>query len=86
MQVITDWFRRYFSDPQVIFLAVFLIVGFAVVLTMGEMLAPVLASVVIAYLLEGLVELIQRWGVPRLVAVVLVFAVQKSRRVVAAAR
>ena len=73
MQVVADWFRRYFSDPQVVFLALFLVVGFAVVLTMGDMLAPVLASAVIAYLLNGLVELVQRWGVPRLVAVVLVF-------------
>lgn len=73
MQVITDWFRRYFSDPQVVFLALFLLVGFAVVLTMGDMLAPVLASVVIAYLLEGLVLLIQRARVPRLLAVIIVF-------------
>jgi putative permease len=73
MQVITDWFRRYFSDPQVVFLALFLLVGFAVVLTMGDMLAPVLASVVIAYLLEGLVLMIERLGLPRLLAVILVF-------------
>jgi putative permease len=73
MQVLTDWFKRYFSDPQVVFLSLFLLVGFAVVLTMGDMLAPVLASVVIAYLLEGLVGLIQRLGVPRVVAVVIVF-------------
>jgi putative permease len=73
MQVVTDWFRRYFSDPQVVFLAVFLLVGFAVVLTMGDMLAPVLASVVIAYLLEGVVVWLQRLRMPRFVAVLLVF-------------
>ncbi len=75
MQVITDWFRRYFSDPQVIFLALFLIVIFAVVLTMGDMLTPVLASVVIAYLLEGLVTLIESYRMPRLLAVIIVFVV-----------
>ncbi len=73
MQVVTDWFRRYFSDPQVVFLALFLIVGFAVVLTMGDMLTPVLASVVIAYLLEGLVVLVEGCRVPRLLAVIIVF-------------
>jgi len=73
MQVITDWFRRYFSDPQIVFLAVFLLVGFAVVLTMGDMLGPVLASIVIAYLLEGLVSFLQRHGWPRLVSVFLVY-------------
>jgi putative permease len=75
MQVITDWFRRYFSDPQVVFLAVVLVVGFAVVLTMGNMLAPVLASLVIAYLLEGLVSFLHRHGWRRLAAVLVVFIV-----------
>ncbi len=73
MQVITNWFRRYFSDPQIIFLTVILIVGFAVVLTMGDMLAPVLASLVIAYLLQGVVAFLQRHKWPRLAAVLLVY-------------
>jgi len=74
MQVLTDWFRRYFSDPQIVFLAVLLLVGFAVVLTMGDMLGPVLASIVIAYLLEGLVSFLQRRGWRRLVSVSLVYS------------
>lgn len=73
MQVIADWFRRYFSDPQVVFLAFALVIGFAVVLSMGYMLAPALASIVIAYLLEGLVGFLQRQGWPRLGAVMLVY-------------
>jgi len=74
MQVLTDWFRRYFSDPQIVFLSVFLLVGFAIVLTMGEMLGPVLASIVIAYLLEGLVCFLRRHGWPRLASVSLVYS------------
>jgi len=73
MRLLTEWFKRYFSDPQVIFLAVLLVGGFAVVLTMGDMLAPVLASIVIAYLLEGIVAKLERGSVPRLLAVLLVF-------------
>jgi putative permease len=73
MQVLANWFRRYFSDPQIVFLAVILLVGFAVVLTMGNMLAPVLASIVIAYLLEGLVTFLQRQGWPRLAGVLVVY-------------
>jgi len=74
MQVVTDWFRRHFSDPQVLFLAILLLVLFAVVVMMGEMLAPVLASIVIAYLLEGLVAWLQRHGWPRFPAVLVVYA------------
>lgn len=73
MQPITDWFKRYFSDPQIIFLTLFLIFVFSVVLTMGDMLAPVLASIVIAYLLEGVVGTLQKYALPRLPAVIIVF-------------
>ncbi len=73
MRLLADWFKRYLSDPEVVFLALALLIGFAVVITMGNMLAPVLASVVIAYLLEGLVGMIERRGVMRLAAVLLVF-------------
>lgn len=74
MDVISNWFRRYFNDPQVIILAVLLLLGFAVILFMGDMLAPVLASVVLAYLLEGLVVRLERWHLPRLLAVAVVVA------------
>ena len=73
MRLVADWFKRYLSDPEVVFLALALIIGFAVITTMGNMLAPVLASVVIAYLLEGIVGIIERRGIVRLPAVVVVF-------------
>ena len=73
INAIRAWFERHFSDPQVIGLAAVLIVGFAIIYLAGEMLTPVIASVVIAYLLEGLVGLLERNRVPRLAAVLVVF-------------
>lgn len=73
MSWVSKWFGRYFSDPQVVFLALFLVLGFSIILFMGEMLTPVLASIVIAYLLESLVRKLQQLGVPRLLAVLVVF-------------
>jgi putative permease len=73
MRLITDWFKRTFSDPQIVFLTLILSVGFAIILTMGDMLAPVLASAVIAYLLEGLVVILEDRGMPRWLAATLVF-------------
>jgi len=75
MEVVRRWFQRYFSDPQVVILALVLLAGFVVVITMGQMLAPVLAALVLAYLLEGLVAALQGWGVPRLGSVTVVFLV-----------
>lgn len=71
--VIGNWFRRHFSDPQVVMLAVLLLAGFLVVIYFGGMLAPVLASIVIAYLLEGLLTQMHKRGLPRLTAVWIVF-------------
>lgn len=73
IQFFTEWYRRYFSDPQAVVLAVLLILGFTVIIFMGNMLAPVLAAIVIAYLLEGSVQHLTRVKVPRIMAVTIVF-------------
>ncbi len=73
MQLFVQWFKRTFSDPQLVVLLTLLVGGFVVVITMGDMLLPVLAALVIAYLLEGLVAPLQRLGIPRMVAVGIVF-------------
>jgi len=73
LEILRAWFRRYFSDPQAVLLLLILVIGFGIVLTFGHMLAPVLAAMVIAYLLEGVVRYFERHGVRRLRAVILVF-------------
>ena len=73
MNPIKVWLKQHFSNPQVFTLALMLVVFFAVIITMGQMLTPVLAAVVIAYLLEGVVQRLSSTRVPRLAAVVVVF-------------
>jgi|TARA_B100001540_G_scaffold136702_1_gene121518 putative permease len=73
MKMITDWFRYQFNNPQVVFLTLFLVLLFVVVVLMGNMLAPLLAAVVIAYLLEGLVGVLEKTRLPRLIAVLVVY-------------
>ena len=73
MQLITDWFRTYLSNPQVVILVLAVLSIVVVVTFMGNMLAPVLASVVIAYLLEGIVGPLERRNIPRLLAVCIVY-------------
>ena len=73
MYIITDWLKRTFSDPQVVFLTLFLLLSFILIVSIGNMLMPVLASAVIAYLLEGIVGLLEKRGIPRLISVITVF-------------
>ncbi|AHL32752.1 permase [Pseudomonas brassicacearum] len=73
-KVLRDWIQRYFSDEEAVVLAVLLFLAFTAVLTLGGMLAPVLAGMVLAYLMQGLVTTLERLRLPGAVAVGLVFA------------
>ena len=73
-KVLRDWIQRYFSDEEAVVLAVLLFLAFTAVLTLGGMLAPVLAGMVLAYLMQGLVVTLERLRMPGGVAVGLVFA------------
>lgn len=72
-KTIQGWFNRYFSDPEAIILMVVLVIIFSLIIFMGGILAPVLISIVIAYLLEWIVNILQRWKMPRLAAVIIVY-------------
>lgn len=73
IKVLRNWMHRYFSDEQAVVLAVLLVLGFAAVLTLGGMLAPVLTGLVLAFLMQGLVNALERLRLPPIVAVSLVF-------------
>jgi putative permease len=68
-----NWINRFFSDPQVIILWLLLILGSVMIFMLGEMLAPVFASIIIAYLLEGIIAWLHRNKIPRFVSVFIVF-------------
>jgi len=74
-KTLTEWYHRYFSDPQAVVLTFILVFGFTIIIFMGDMLMPALAALVIAYLLEGLVRFMQAYKAKRFSAVLLVFGV-----------
>ncbi|MGD8642461.1 MAG: AI-2E family transporter, partial [Gammaproteobacteria bacterium] len=73
LDVFKNWYHRNFSDPQAVILAVLLILGLLIVIFMGGMLAPILTAIVLAYMLEAVVGLLERYNVPRLLSVIFVF-------------
>ncbi len=75
MNVVKAWFQRHLADPQVVILATVLLLGFFSIFVLGRTLTPALASVVIAYLLEGVVDWTRRLGLPRRAGVFLVFGI-----------
>ena len=80
IDVIKGWFEKHFSDPQAIILVSFLVLGAILILYLGKILTPVLASVVIAYVLEGLVKKISLCGAPRFVSFLICYALFIDRK------
>lgn len=70
--VLKTWVERYFSDEEAVVLLLVLVLGFAVVIWLGKMLAPFFTALVIAFLLQGVVSWLERRGLPRLLSVTLV--------------
>ena len=63
--VLRGWVQRYFSDEEAVVLAVLLFLAFTLVLTLGGMLAPVLAGLVLAFLMQGVVNFLSAFAFRR---------------------
>jgi len=55
INVLKQWYQRYFTDPQTVIFAFILIFGFLLIVVMNAHLMPILIGIIIAYLFEGLV-------------------------------
>ncbi|ALS98443.1 AI-2E family transporter [Lacimicrobium alkaliphilum] len=72
LEVFSNWYKEKFSDPASVALLLLLLAVFAVFVFWGEMLAPVLVAIVIAYLLEWPVSKLVRRGLGRTWATTLI--------------
>ncbi|WP_339799707.1 AI-2E family transporter [uncultured Marinobacter sp.] len=67
--------HKYFSDDEAVILFLLLLGGVLAVIFFGAMLAPAIASAIIAFILQGVVTRLVRWGVPEIAAIGSVFVV-----------
>ena len=73
MEQISGWIKQQLSNPQVVFLSAALVVLFVTIVYAGNMLAPVFAGIVIAYLLEGIIRRLGILRLPRVIRIWIVF-------------
>ena len=73
IELFRRWYQRHFHDPQAAVLLLLLGLGLTLLLLAGGILAPLLVSVLLAYVLDGLVRLLSR-QLPRALAFALVYA------------
>lgn len=60
------------SDQQLVMLLVSLFIIFALLILVGDVLAPLLVAIALAYVLDDIVQLLCRCRVPRVISIVLV--------------
>jgi putative permease len=72
-QVITKWLRCYLSDPEAVSLLIALLLAIAAFMVLGNVLVPIIASIIIAYMLSGFVARLEKWKCPHVIAVILVY-------------
>ncbi len=70
---ITQWFQRRFVGTELGNLALIIIAIVLLIWGLGKLIVPVFVSVVLAYLLDGMIRQLQRWRVPHNLAVNFVF-------------
>lgn len=77
LELLMQWYRRRFSDPEAIALLVILVAGFGILFFFSGLLAPLLVAIVLAYLLEWPTVRLENIGCSRRWAsiIVLVFFV-----------
>ncbi len=72
IEMFKSWYNRRFTDPQAMGLAAILLFGFVSIYFFSDLIAPLLVAIVLAYLLEWPVRLLnEKLKCPRLLAVTL---------------
>jgi putative permease len=75
MEQISNWIRRQLADRQLVALMLVLVSIALIIYLAGDIMAPVFAAVIIAYLMTGLVARLDARGLPHSLVVGAVFAV-----------
>jgi len=67
--ILRNWIDRYFHNEESVLVLVLLLISFVVIWTMGDILGPVLAAIIIAFLMQGMVVWLKEKGVKHIIAV-----------------
>lgn len=67
--IIRSWIDRYFHNEEAVLVVVLLTLSFVVIWSLGDVLGPVLAAIIIAFLMQGMVVWLESRGLPHGVTV-----------------
>ncbi len=73
LEIFNKWYRRYLFEEESVLLLVILTISVVLLMTIGDILTPVLAAIVLAYLMQGVASQLQRHGVPEVLGVAVAY-------------
>ena len=78
IKMLQSWLDTYFSDEEAVVLFILLCTGLLVIVFWGNILAPAIASVIVAFILQGLVNFLVRLNANPKFAVIFAFTLFAS--------
>jgi len=72
VQKVLTWLQGRLADQQLVMLLASLFIIFALLLVLGDVLAPLLVAIALAYVLDDIIDLLNRCQIPRIIAISLV--------------
>ena len=74
-EMVSNWLNKYFGTSEAVLLSIILVTSVLILMTFGGVLGPLLVSIIIAFLLQGMVNKICSFGVSRIVAMSLSYII-----------
>jgi len=75
LRIFNDLYKRYFSEEEALIFTLLIIIGIVVMMTMGGVIAPLLWSLVLSFILQGLVNSLVKMNVPYRLSVYLTYLI-----------
>ncbi len=73
LTIINRWAHRYLADEEALLLLAILLICGAVLATIGGIVAPIIISVILAFVMQGVSKLLGRYSVPDRVAIAITY-------------
>lgn len=75
LDIFNKWYRRYLFEEESVLLLVLLTISVVLLMTIGDILAPMLAALVLAFLMQGISTQLQTHGMPQWLSVTVAYTV-----------
>ena len=73
--IVRAWFDRLFAEEETVVLLLLIAAVLVMMLTLGNVLVPIVASIVLAFMMQGIIGRLSRAGAPQWVAISVAYTV-----------